>query len=144
MPRAMLLSVVAVVLLAIAGPAFAGAGLHLGFTDDPDDFLIGFHFQSHPVADHLRLVPSVEAGFGDVTMIAGNADFHYMFPASSGTRPYLGGGVTVNWFDVNQGSQTDLGGSVLGGIEFSRSYAVEMKIGLGDVPDLKAAFLFNR
>src|SRR5262249_59298050 len=96
----------------IGGPAFAGAGLHLGFTDNPDDFLVGFHFQGARVADHLMLVPSVEGGFGDVTMIAGNADLHYLFPASSQVRPYLGGGFTVNWFDLGGGSQTDVGGSV--------------------------------
>jgi len=140
----MWMGAVAVVLMAIAGPAFAGAGLHLGFTDNPDDFLVGFHFQSTPIADHLTLVPSVEGGFGDATMIAGNADLHYLFPTSSHARPYIGGGFTVNWFDLNPGSQTDVGGSILAGLQFNRSYAVELKFGLGDVPDLKFAFLFNR
>ena len=143
MNRSMMIGAVAVVLMAIAGPAFAGAGLHLGFTSNPDDFLVGFHFESLPVADHVTLVPSVEAGFGDVTMMAGNADFHYVLPTRSTVRPYIGGGFTVNWFDLNPGSQTDVGGSVLGGLQLSRRYALEMKIGLGNVPDLKFAFLFT-
>src|SRR5262245_14552086 len=111
MVRRLLFSVVAAAMLAAAGPAFAGPGIHLGFTVDPDDFLVGFHFRSHPVADNLTFVPSIEAGFGDATMIAGNADLHYLLDVKSKLRPYLGGGFTVNWFDFDGGSDTQFGGS---------------------------------
>ena len=120
-----------------AVPAFAGVGIHLGATTSPDDFLVGLHFQSRPVAENLRLVPSVEAGFGDATMVAGNLDLHYPFKTSSDLAPYIGGGLTINWFDFDGGSETDFGGSVLGGISLSSKWFFETKLGLGDVPDWK-------
>src|SRR5262245_64937763 len=78
-----LICAVTVALLAFAAPAFAGPGIHLGLSASPDDFVAGFHFRSHSIAEHLELVPSVEAGFGDVTMIAGNADLHYVLQVQS-------------------------------------------------------------
>jgi hypothetical protein len=136
--------VAALALLVIAGPAFAGPGLHLGFTTSPDDFLVGFHFRSHPIAEHLELVPSVEGGFGDVTMFAGNADLHYVLQVQSKLKPYVGGGFTANWFDFDAGSETDFGGSILGGVYLSPKVTFEAKVGLGDVPDWKFAFGFTR
>ena len=124
-------------LLVFAAPAFAGVGLHGGFSLDPDDVLIGVHFQSKPVAEDLRFVPSVEVGFGDVTMIAGNADLHYQFNTSSARKPFLGGGFTVNWFDTDGDDDIEFGGSILGGLALNEKYFVEAKIGLGDVPDWK-------
>ena len=137
MRRPAVLSLAVLALLVFAAPAFAGVGLHGGFSIDPDDFLIGIHFQSKPVAEDLRFVPSVEAGFGDVTMIAGNADLHYMFNTSSERKPYVGGGFTVNWFDTDGDDDIQFGGSILGGLALNPKYFVEAKIGLGDVPDWK-------
>ena len=121
----------------LASPAFAGVGLHAGATISPDDFLIGLHWKSKPIAENLSLVPSVEAGFGDATMVAGNLDLHYDLQMESKLNPYLGGGVTLNWFDFDGGSETDFGGSVLAGITLSKKYFLETKVGLGDVPDWK-------
>jgi len=124
------------ILVACAAPAFAAAGLHAGMSLDPDDFLIGLHF-SKPMQDQLTLVPSVEAGFGDVTMIAGNLDLHYALKTGGKLAPYLGGGVTLNWFDFESESETDFGGSFLGGLSLNEKWYFETKIGLGDVPDWK-------
>ena len=137
MKRLFVSIVVGIALVIVAVPAFAGPGIHAGLTLDPDDFLIGLHFQGKPMADNLRLVPSVEAGFGDVTMIAGNLDLHYNFQTSSELKPYVGGGVTLNWFDFEDDSETDFGGSILGGIDLNPKWFLEAKIGLGDVPDWK-------
>lgn len=121
-----------------AAPAFAaGAGLQAGMSLDPDDFVIGLHFKSKPMAENLIFVPSVEAGFGDVTMIAGNADLHYVFKSSSDLHPYAGGGFTINWFDFDGGDDTEFGGSFLGGIQLNPKFSLEAKVGLGDVPDWK-------
>jgi hypothetical protein len=121
-----------------AAPAFAaGAGLQAGASINPDDFVIGIHFKSEPVAESLIFVPSVEAGFGDVTMIAGNADLHYIFKSKSKLAPYAGGGLTINWFDNDGGSDTEVGGSLLGGIKINPKFSLEAKLGLGDVPDWK-------
>ena len=137
MRRFGLLGTLFAMLVAFASPAFAGVGLHAGMSLDPDDFLIGVHFKSKPMAENLSLVPSIEAGFGDVTMVAGNLDLHYDLQTGSKTRPYLGGGITLNWFDLEDGSETDFGGSILGGLSLSEKYFLETKFGLGDVPDWK-------
>ncbi|HET6349692.1 MAG TPA: hypothetical protein VFH88_11475 [Candidatus Krumholzibacteria bacterium] len=137
--------VAALILGAVAvSPALAGVGLQTGLSVDPDDFLIGVHFRSHPIAEDFVIVPSAEAGFGDVTMIAGNLDLHYNFKTSSDLAPYVGGGVTLNWFDWNSGSDTKVGGSILGGIDLTPKIYLEAKIGLGDVPDWKFIVGFNR
>ena len=138
MNRRLALSFLTVILSAtVAAPAFAGLGLHTGLSLDPDNFLVGVHFKSHPLAENLIFVPSVEAGFGDATMIAGNADLHYEFTTQSKLAPYVGGGATLNWFDHDEGSETDFGGSILGGINLSPKLYLEAKLGLGDVPDWK-------
>jgi len=124
-------------------PATAGhMGVRTGLSLDPTDFLIGIHFRTGPLSERLHFVPSLEAGFGDVTMIAGNADLHYVFKTSSELAPYAGGGLTLNWFDSDGGnSDVEFGGSFLGGILLGQTKLGEMfleaKIGLGDVPDWK-------
>ena len=127
--------------------AASSAGLRAGLSIEPDDFIIGVHFRTDPLAEELYFVPSIEAGFGDITMIAFNGDFHYVFETNSKLRPYAGGGVTVNWFDTRGGSDTEVGGSILGGLFFTRtskgSMFFEMKLGLGDVPDAKLLVGWN-
>lgn len=141
MRRIGILSLLIFALIAMTSPtpasAIAGAGIHLGGTVDPDDFLVGLHWKSKPVAENIAIVPSFEAGFGDVTMIAGNIDAHYDFKGSSKWEPYAGGGVTLNWFDFDGGSDTEFGGSILGGIQLNSQWFFETKFGLGDVPDWK-------
>jgi hypothetical protein len=83
--------------VAAAGPAFAGVGLRTGLSLDPDDFLIGFHFRSNPLQESLFLVPSFEAGFGDITMLAGNLDLHYRFKTQSELKPYAGSRRGFSW-----------------------------------------------
>jgi hypothetical protein len=127
----------------LATPAAAGVGLHAGFSLDPDDFLFGVRFKSHPLAENFYLVPSVEVGFGDVTMVAGNLDVHYLFKTSSQYAPYAGAGITLNWFDFDNDSATEFGGSVLGGVQLNEKYFLEAKVGLGDVPDFKLVLGWN-
>ena len=145
MKRIILLAVaVLAVFASTVGPAFAGVGLQAGLSHNPDDFLVGVHFKSSALDKNLYFVPSVEAGFGDVTMIAGNADLHYVFQTDSKLAPYAGGGFTVNWFDNDGGSDTEFGGSLLGGINITPKIYLEAKAGLGDVPDWKLLLGWNR
>jgi hypothetical protein len=139
MLRRLLLVVAAVALL--AGPAFAGPGLYAGFTTNPDDFLVGLHFQVRPIAG-FSVVPSVEGGFGDVTMFAGNADVHYALPLKAKFGAYVGAGLTENWFDFDEGSEWDFGGSIIAGGTFTK-FSLEAKFGLGDTPDFKLAVAFT-
>jgi hypothetical protein len=43
----------------------------------------------------------------------------------------VGGGLTLNWFDFDGGSNTELGGSILGGLYIIEKFFFEAKIGLG-------------
>lgn len=138
MNRVMVLALMALVCLTAAtAPALASVGLRAGLSLSPDDFLVGVHFKTDALSENLRFVPSVEAGFGDVTMIAGNADLHYVFKTKSKLAPYAGGGLTINWFDNDGGSDTEVGGSFLGGIQLTPKMFFEAKLGLGDVPNAK-------
>ena len=124
---------------ALAQPAGAKPGAYVGFCTNPDDFMIGLKWMKPLENENLWLAPSAEVGFGDATMIAGNLDLHYRFKGK--TKFYAGGGVTLNWFDFDGGSDTEFGGSVLGGIMFNSKSGklpyFETKLGLGDVPDWK-------
>lgn len=125
-------------------PAAAGdIGLRTGFSLNPDDFVIGAHYRTPPIAEDLYFVPSAEVGFGDLTMVAFNADLHYLFEVKSRLAPYVGAGMTLNWFDGKGGadSQTEVGGGIIGGILLGQTkhgrMFFEVKLGLGDVPDAK-------
>jgi hypothetical protein len=144
MNRKSLLIVSAFLACVAATPAFAGPGIHLGASVNPDDFLIGLRFQSKPLAEYVTVVPNVEFGFGDVTMIAGNLDAHFNLKTSSEYKPYVGGGITLNWFDFDGGSDTEFGGSILGGIQLNSKWFFETKVGLGDVPDWKFIVGFEK
>lgn len=137
MNRVLVLAFATVALLGASTPALAGVGLQAGFSLDPDNVLVGVHWKSKPLGESFFWLPSVEAGFGDVTMIAGNVDLHYVFKTESKLAPYAGGGATLNWFDYEGESETDFGGSLLGGIQLNSGMYLEAKYGLGDVPDWK-------
>jgi hypothetical protein len=119
-------------------------GFHAGASIEPDAFLVGLRFASHPIEEYFVIVPSVEVGFGDATMVAGNLDAHYRFKTSSKYAPYAGAGLTINWFDYDAGSDTEFGGSILGGIQLNEKWFFETKIGLGDVPDWKFLVGFEK
>lgn len=136
------LCTIALVFLACSS-ALAGLGLQAGLSLDPDDFIAGLNWTLDPLAKGLYLVPSVEVGFGDITMLAGNLDLHYRFQTNSKLAPYAGGGVTVNYFDFDGGSDTEVGGSILGGLLITPQIGLEGKVGLGDVPDFKFLAKFN-
>ena len=113
MSRFLRIAIVALFLASFgASPALAGVGFHGGLSLSPDDFVAGIHWKAKPVAESLVFVPSVEVGFGDATMIAGNADLHYVFNSKSKLAPYAGGGLTVNWFDFDGGDETDQTGEL--------------------------------
>ena len=137
---------VAAMILVIAAttPAFAGLGFHLGASIDPDDFLIGVRFKSHPLAESIFIVPNVEVGFGDVTMVNGNLDAYYSLKTSSDLAPYIGGGLTLAWYDFDGGSDTEFGGSILGGVYINPKVFFEAKLGLGDVPDWRLVVGWNQ
>jgi len=133
----------AVALVPVPAAASGDIGLRTGFSLSPDDFVIGGHYRTPPIADQLYFVPSAEVGFGDVTMVAFNADLHYVIDVKSKLDPYVGAGMTINWFDADGpgNSDTEVGGGIIGGLLLGETshgrLFLEVKLGLGDVPDAK-------
>jgi len=124
---------------------FRGWGPRLGVSFKPDQVYFGAHLDFGNFAQHVRFQPNLEIGFGDdITLFAINAEAAYRFASRWDVwTPYLGGGIGANIVDVNNGngSNTDFGASVLGGIEKGLAngsrFFVEAKLGLADAPDLK-------
>jgi hypothetical protein len=135
------LALVALACFSCPAAADSNIGFRAGFSVNPDDFIAGVHFRTDALTEDLYFVPSLEVGFGDATMFAFNADLHYVFETSSKLHPYAGGGMTVNWFDEDGSSDTEVGGSFLGGVILGETKMgpmfFEAKLGLGDVPDAK-------
>jgi hypothetical protein len=159
--RIMLLTATLVVALgatvARAGPdtdfGFAGWGPRFGVSVDPDQIFFGAHLDYGYVAQHVRIQPNLELGFGDdVKLFTINAEAAYRFSSTWNVwTPYIGGGIGANIKSVDSGgsnsSQTDLGINLLGGFEKGlyngNRFFVEAKVSVNDVPDLKVAIGFT-
>ena len=151
MQRLLLLLVAAGVLAAAPVSAqMVSIGPRLGASIDPDQFVIGGQMHFGPVADNLFVSPNVEIGFGDdITTIQLNADLHYVFTPNNQLHPYVGGGIGFAFYEFDsdgQGngddSETEVGANLVGGLRFMSSgrtshFFTELRLGLGDVPDLK-------
>jgi hypothetical protein len=148
MRRILPFMILAAVLTAAAVPVQAagltGAGLQIGWSTSPDDFLVGFHYNARPMGEELDLVPSLDFGFGDVTMIAPNLDAHYVLKTSSKLRPYVGAGITAPWYDFEGDAKWQFGGALIGGVHVNPNMAFEFKWGMGDAPDWKFVFLLHK
>jgi len=131
--------------------AETSAGIRGGLSSNPDQFLFGGQLNLDAISEHVYIVPSGEAGFGDDAFtLSFNGDVQYRFDVEGKVRPYAGGGLTVYYFNLDNGggSDTNLGVTVLGGIFFGQSHGhpmfVEAKAGLTDeVPDWKFIFGIN-
>ena len=127
---------------------FRGWGPRLGLTFNPDQVHVGAHMDFGNFARHVRFQPNVEVGFGDnLTLVTLNADAAYRFSENWDVwTPYLGGGVGMNFASygddgLGDDTSSDLGASVLGGIEKGLSngdrFFLETKIGVIDAsPDV--------
>jgi opacity protein-like surface antigen len=156
------ITLVLVALPLLAGEAraevgFQGWGPRIGISDDPDQVVVGAHFDLGEFAQHVRFQPSVDFGFGDdITTFTGNAMVGYYFPVKGQVTPYAGGQVTAAVFHHDEwngedhhndewagedDTNTEIGGAIVGGIEArlkgGTRFLVELQIGLGDVPDVK-------
>lgn len=128
---------------------FRGWGPRLGLTFSPDQFHFGAHTDFGAFAPRVRFQPNVEVGLGDnLTLVTLNFEAAYRFRETWDVwSPYLGGGLGLNFasYDsegLDDDTSTDLGVSVLGGIEKGLSsgdrFFVETKLGLVDEsPDVK-------
>ena len=146
----------------IALPAAAHAamstesiGPHFGFSLSPDQLLLGGQLTFAEIAPQVSFVPGAEIGIGDhQTNIDLNMDFHYRFKLrDTDWVPYLGFGLGLDFQSIDQAppyrdnSDTFVGGNfILGATVPTRSnskFFSELKLGLGDLPSLKAIVGWN-
>jgi len=149
----MLCALPAAALAAKSSTGFNAWGPRVGFSNGPDQFLVGGQLDFEEMAPKIAFVPNVDFGFGDnVTTIDLNADLHYMFTLrNSPWRPYVGAGVGITFsnFDDNLGggSSTDVGGALIGGATVPTKrggrFFSELKLGLGDTADFKLLVGWN-
>lgn len=127
-----------------AGATLGGVGPRVGLSIDPDQLVLGGQMIIGELAPDLTFDPSLEFGFGDnVTVIAMNADLHYHFTLEgTAWRPYAGGGIGLNFIDVDGGgSDTEVGLNLIGGAgvptQSGNRFFGELRLGLGDIPEIK-------
>jgi hypothetical protein len=115
---------------------------------DPDQIHFGLHADFSSYSSGFRFQPNFELGFGDdLTFGALNAEAAYRFNENwESWSPYLGGGLGLNIVGSDDNgllddSDTDVGASVLGGLERGLSggdrFFGEVKLGVADSPDVK-------
>jgi hypothetical protein len=132
------------------GSIETGIGPRVGVSINPDQIVFGGQAIVGEIAPNLTFDPSLELGFGDdVTVVALNFDLHYHFDVTNSKwRPYAGGGIGVGFFSVdNGGSDTEVGANLVVGAGTPTSggnrFFGELRIGLGDLPDLKMVVGWN-
>lgn len=148
------------VTVATLAPEFADAqdfglrsfGFRGGISANPDQFHGGVFVDAGRILSNVRLQPSFELGIGNgVRLGAANVDALYLLAPRS-WRPFIGGGLGLNFVDVTngvgqgRGFETALAFNVVGGIEWgtpregskaSHRYLIEGRFGIGDTPDFK-------
>ena len=107
-------------LIVSEAPAAAqGPGVRAGVSVDPDQFYFGGHYETGELIEYLHLRPNVELGLGDdVTTLSVNIEAIYKFPLRTrrDTTFYAGGGPAINFYDFDNGSDTQAGLNLLGGL----------------------------
>jgi hypothetical protein len=118
--------------------AQTSAGIRAGLSVDPDQFYFGGHVETRPLIDQLRFKPNVEIGIGnDLTLVAMNIEFAYVFPSQRDWNMYAGAGPALVIADTN--SDTDSGGgfNLFVGASHDSGLFVEFKVGMVDSPNVK-------
>lgn len=136
---------------ALAGDRLQGWGPRVGLASDPDQAIVGMHWNLGNVHSQLRLVPNVQAGFGDDhTIIEGTIPVHWMFNnVEADFTPYAGGGLAVAWIDRDlpansnaDDTEVELALKAIGGLEWRLSggtdFFVELNLVFGDIHDFQA------
>ena len=140
MKRLVLLVAAAAALVgAPAGASAQSVGIRGGASVNPDQFYFGAHVETDPIIDRLHLKPNVEIGVGDdVTTVAVNIEAVYKIPLRrSPWTFYGGGGPSINYYNFDNGSDTEGGLNFVGGLEHDNGLFFEVKAGAFDSPDLK-------
>lgn len=131
-------------------PAFASAqtaGVRVGASVDPDQFFVGGHFETRPLADRVSFRPNIEIGFGDdATVTAFNFELAYKFPPRAAWGVYAGGGPALVLIDTDEGADAEGGFNILLGAQHRGGLFGEIKMGVIDSPDFKITlgYVFRR
>lgn len=144
------LSMAAICLLIISGPAMAGGifgygfGVKAGFGVDPDQFVVGVQSVMGKFMKIARFAPSIDFGKGDnLTVWTLNPDIRLRIsPPGSSMHIYGQAGPTVAIIDPKAGdSDTEIGLTVSGGLQMPLGpksyYSLEGRFGFGDIPDFR-------
>ena len=95
-------------------------GLRGGVYLDQDEAFIGGHF-IQPLERNWVFNPNFEYVLVEEgSLFTINADFHYDFPSRSSTLFWLGAGLGVSRFSLDDESNTDVGLNALTGASFGR------------------------
>jgi hypothetical protein len=123
-------------------PSSAGAdsaiGPRAGYDFDTDNLVLGAEAELGRAFQSFRFAPSVDFELGDNTVTALNSDFRlYLFYLpETGLHFYGSVGPTLV---LN--SQTEIGLSLVAGVKIpmqrQKRYNLELRFGIGDIPDLK-------
>lgn len=149
----------ATLLLALAAAPSAAAqglglrswGLRAGAASDPDQAIVGVHFDLGDLFEALRLQPSLELGAGDDALtIQGLVPVHYRFAGGGEWTPYAGGGVLLALIDHDDDGPRRRGDDeedfeiapvAVGGVEWARpaggELLFELQLGGGEAFDAK-------
>jgi hypothetical protein len=138
-----------------ASPTVTTFGPRVGASIDPDQLVVGGQLSLQEFAPNWSFDPNLELGFGDnATVIAFNLDAYYHLRLSgSDWRPYLGGGLGVNFIswdaplDARDHSDTEVGLNLVAGFNIPAGsgdhWFTELRFGVGDIPTLKIVGGFN-
>lgn len=126
----------------IPAPAAAqvAPGLRGGVSVDPDQVYVGGHIETDPLVESLVFRQNVEIGFGDdLTLAAFNFEFLWKFPRrGSQWGFYAGGGPAINLYQFEgPADDTEAGFNFVGGLETTRGFFFEFKVGAHESPDFK-------
>lgn len=136
---------------------FYGIGPRVGLSIDPDQFVFGGHADFGDLFPQTNLLfPVVEVGIGnDVTLASVGGDLLFRFIDNWGEwTPYAGGELALIFVSVDtpagsniDGTNTELGVSGIFGVEKgikdNNKFALELKIGFVDTPDIKFTALWT-
>lgn len=126
---------------ALTGGSLASAqtfGVRAGASIDPDQFVLGGHVETKPLADRVHFRPNVEIGLGnDVTLTALNFELAYKFPARQAWGVYAGGGPALNLIHHRGDSRAEGGFNIMLGAEHRDGLFGEVKVGAIDSPNFK-------
>lgn len=153
MKRLVLLVAVGLLLAPVAHAGGVEAiGPRAGASINPDQFTFGGQMKLGPYGSSFHLVPSLEIGLSDdFTLFQFNFDVDWWIPTSWKVFPYIGAGPALALVDVESGgTDTEVGLNLLGGLEVpvtsgTSAFIGEIRLGIGDIPDLKlmAGWNFN-